>query len=133
MFKADQYNDSRPHKVVNMGTESPVSHTESGEVMLWPDRRTAARHAYNLTVEYKLTRPELDVRFRSWVPVRATADEIMKAKAAGAFGIEYEDIIGTGQARPDSRGVRNPETGDGDVEKFRDALDRHGFKKRNEQ
>lgn len=121
----------KPYKVVNKGTQSPVSHTESGATMIWPDRRSAARHAHSLGVEYGLTRPELLPEWRTWVPVPATEAEIVEAKAAGAFGLDYEDIIGTGQARESSKGVRDPNTGDGDIERFKDALERHGFHRRN--
>lgn len=129
-MRGNTFDKNRPHKVVNVGTESPVSHTESGEVMLWPDAKSAAKHAYNLTMEYKFTRPELNPSFRSWVAILATAEEIAAAKSVGAFGVDYEDIIGTGQARPTAKGVRDPTKGEGDeIRRFGEALDRSGFKR----
>lgn len=127
MSKPAKRPGTQPCIVVNRGTESPVSHTESGVDMLWPTRKSAARHAYTLGAEYSLTRPELNELYRTWVPVAATPEQIAKAIAAGAFGEEYADIIGTGQARPDAKGVRDPVTGDGDAEKFQEMLERNGF------
>lgn len=117
--------------VYNVGTDSPVSQTDSvGQLgdkpvtMVWPSEQKARRHAHSLNVEYGLIRPELQPQMRTWTVRPATDYEIARARRHGALGIDYEDVIGTGQARPSGVKPRDPATGDGDeIERFRDKLD----------
>ena len=117
--------------VVNTFTDSPVSHTESSlgvepYDMVWETEKEARRHAYNLTVEYSFTHPELEPHKRFWIAKPATPEQVERAKVVAAFGKDYADEIAAGQARqgvdpakirrnmPGGRipGERNPLTGE---------------------
>lgn len=117
--------------VYNVGTQSPVSQTDGATVlgmapvtMVWPGEMRARRHAHSLNIEYALLRPELEDRMRTWNVRPATVEEVARAREHGALGIHYEDIIGTGQARPSNVKPRDPVQGDpGEMDKYRDNLD----------
>lgn len=118
--------------VINIGTQSTVDHTESYKdspgakpvAMVWEVRIEAARHAYNLTQEYALTMPHLRPPYRTWRTKEATPEQVGLAKQFAAFGRDYVDVIGTGQARPDARGVQRAQDEiEEKVERFRRELD----------
>lgn len=117
--------------VYNVGTGSPVSHQSIAEQkagsppisLIWPTRKEAARHAYNLYHEYAILHPQLVVRDRSWNVRLATQEEKALALTASAFGTEWQDIIGVGQSRPEGTKPRDNVEGEGDeIERFRDSL-----------
>lgn len=120
-----------PYIVYNVGTQSTVDHTESYGLtgakpvaMIWETPREAARHAYNLGQEYALTMPHLVPRMRTWHYREATPEQVERAKMFAAFGKDYEDIIGTGQARPNAAGVQaGQDDVEAKVEQFRKELD----------
>ena len=90
--------------VYNVGTGSTVSHTESSLGvepfdMVWEHREQAELHARTLTAEYSIAHPELPEGARTWRVRPATAKQVERAKLVAAFGKDYEDVIGTGQAR----------------------------------